>query len=231
MNFFPSSTAFFVEVALHNCPPPAESFRTNSGGHPHIDFVISTYQKTTFSHGKTKIKNGQSTSCWKVFEEWPKSWENPWRSTMKSGILTKWRVCSKRVGVSIESTSFNTQTLCRKSSFVYASVGVFGIPGGCWKEESAKLAVLIKLRMSSSGVESTQFGMAQNFPGDPQICERFGFVGRIRLANHPSCFGKEFRAWPFHRVVLLWKLRPCPLQKYWRLDFVENVSESLIQFW
>lgn len=54
-------------------PPPAESFRTNSGGHPHIDFVISTYQKPRSPMGRRRFKKTAHDLLLEIF----------WRMTQK----------------------------------------------------------------------------------------------------------------------------------------------------
>ncbi len=131
------------------------------GGHPHIDFVISTYQ-STFSHGKTKIKYTM-TSCRNI-EEWPKGFL---RIMEKQDEVYQNDFCLKIYWYAIENTSC-TQTLCRKSYFVYLSLVFLGA-GGCWKPESAKLAVLIASVVQWG--RKHPFGMAQNWCAvGPEIC-------------------------------------------------------------
>lgn len=115
-------------------PPPGGKFPDKfrwSSTHRFCDINVP---KTTFSHGKTKIKKNGPWPPVGNFWRMTKRWENPWRSRMKSNKITLITFVSKCVGYSIENTSFNTQTLCRKSSFVAIFRWCVWGAGGCWNQ-------------------------------------------------------------------------------------------------
>ena len=105
---------------------------------------------------------------------------------------------------SIENTSFKLKLFAEQSSFCLCFRWCFWDSRRLLKKnESAKSAVLIKLRMSSSGVKKHQFGMAQNFPGTADlrmiwVCWSYSLKQIIHLVLEKNLEPGHFIAWCFY---------------------------------